>query len=325
MFTESATTYQTPAMAQELFARQVRLLFSHARPAILIALAMGVIYLGLMWRVAPHSLLLAWLAAIGLVSASRLVHARAYFKSNPSFEQSKRWLQQYVAGTCVAGLLWGSAGILFLPDSQPLYQMVTLVLLMGLSAAAVTTYASSLLSYRVFLWTAMLPVGLMLFAKGDAAHLAAGAVVLIYIVMMSQRAAVMVNGMIVSSVWQSLRIAELLELNASIINHTDSGITVYKPSGECVLMNDAAIRILGLPPNMDASHNFRTTAGWLEHGLVKMAEIVLQSGASKGLDLPMRSIYGWEMWIAAQLHRITQGDQPRLLIVFTEISPQRPQ
>lgn len=323
MYAESNSTHETRAMAQELFARQVRLLFTHARPAILIALIMGVVYLVLMWKVVPHIQLLAWLAAIAVASSIRLIHVKAYFRSHPTFEQLKRWLRQYVAGAGVAGLLWGSAGVLFMPESQPTYQLVTVMLLMGLTAAAATTYASSLLAYRMFLWLAMTPLAVTLLFKGEMAHFAAGLVVVIYMFMMSQRAAVMVNNMIVASLLQSLKLTELRDLNASIINHTDSGITVYKPSGECVLMNDAAIRILGLPPQMDASHNFRTTSGWQEHGLIELADSVLQSGVKKSLDLPMRSIYGWEIWIAAHLHRITQGDQPRLLIVFTEISPQR--
>lgn len=323
MYTEPAAIRETPAMEQELLARQVRLLFTHARPAILIALAMGVVYLVLMWMAAPRMQLLAWLSAIALVSGIRLMHVKAYFRSHPTFQQLKRWLQQYVAGAGVAGMLWGSAGVLFMPESQPVYQLVTVMLLMGLTAAASTTYASSLLAYRMFLWLAMTPLCITFVSRADVAHLAAGAVVLIYMLMMSQRAAVMVNNMIVSSLRQSLKLTELRDLNASIINHTESGITVYKPSGECVLMNDAAIRILGLPAHMDASHNFRTTSGWQEHGLIELADTVLQSGVKKSLDIPMRSIYGWEIWIAAHLHRITQGDEPRLLIVFTEISPQR--
>lgn len=312
-----------PRLVREIFSRQTHLLFAHARAAILTALGVGVIYLGLMWPVVEASWLMSWWAAIFLASLARLAHVAAYFKANPAAEEAPRWSRQYMWGAGAAGVLWGAAGVLFMPADHPYHQMVTLMLLMGLTAAAVTTYASNLPVYRLFLWLAITPLTLGFLARMDMAGLAAGLVALIYAGMMSQRAAVMVNTTITDSLRSSLEVAGLLALNTDIINHTDSGITVYQPSGECVLMNESAIRILGLPPNMDASHNFRTTAGWQEHGLVKMAEIVLQGGMSKALDLPMRSIYGWEMWITARLHRITQDGEPRLLVVFTEISPQR--
>lgn len=313
----------TPNTEAALFGKCVELLFSHAKTAILTALAVGVLMVGMLWRVFPHGWLLLWLAAMGVVSLVRLWHVFAFFRADQQRLDTRGWLMQFVAGSAVAATLWGVAGVIFISESYPIHQVIVLIMLTGLSAAAVTAYSSVLGAYRVFLWIVMSPVAVMMFWLGDVDHMAIGGVVFFYTFMMSHRAAVMVNRTIVESISHGLRVAELLELNEGIINHTDSGITAYTADGECVFMNAAAARILGIPPDLDVRHNFRTNPSWQEHGLVEMASKVLHTGEQKSIDLPMHTIYGWNIWIAAKLHRITQGDQAILLMVFSEISPHR--
>lgn len=306
-----------------LFGKCVELLFSHAKIAIVTALAVGMLMAGLLWRIFPHGWLLAWLVSIIVASLVRLWHVFAFFRADRQTLDTRGWLMQFVAGSAVAAMLWGVAGVIFISESYPIHQVIVLITLTGLSAAAVTAYSSVLGAYRVFLWIVMSPVAVMMFWLGDIDHIAIGGVVFIYTFMMSHRAAVMVNHTIVESIRHGLRVAELLELNEGIINYTDSGITAYTADGECVLMNTAATRILGIPPDLDMRHNFRTNPSWQEYGVVEMADKVLQTGEQKSIDLPMRTIYGWNIWIAAELYRMMQGDQPILLMVFREISPHR--
>ncbi len=313
----------TPSTEAALFARCVELLFVHAKTAILTALAVAVIFVGLMWKIFPHGWLLSWLSAMAVVSLARLWHIFAFFRVKPPAADAGHWLIQFVAGSALAATLWGVTGVVFMPENHPLHQVFTLITLIGLSGAAVTAYSSVLWAYRVFLWVLLSPVAVMMLWRGDVDHVAIGAVVFFYTFMMSRRAAVMVNNTIVESISHSLRIAELLQLNESIINHTDSGVAAYSTDGECVFMNAAAHRILGIPVGLDVRHNFRNTPSWKEYGLVEIADKVLQGGEQKSIELPMHTIYGWSVWIAAKLHRIMQGDQPILLVVFSEISPQR--
>ena len=318
------TSHQlTPNTEAALFARCVELLFSHAKTAILTSLSVGLIFVGLMWKILPHGWLLLWLASMAVVSATRLWHLSAYARTNPQASEVKRWLIQYVMGSALAAALWGLAGVAFMPESHPHSQVFTLIMLTGLSAAAVASYSSVLWAYRVFLWVSLSPVAVTMLWKGDAEHIAIGAVIFLYVIVMSQRVAVMVNKTIIESIRHSLRVVELLELNESIINHTDSGITAYEADGECVLMNDAAARILDIPPGLDIRHNFRSNSSWQEYGLVKIADRVMATGVEKSVELPMHTIYGYDIWIATKLHRIIQGDRPILLVVFNEISPQR--
>jgi len=319
----TTTENLSPNTETALFARCVDLLFAHARPALLIALLVGGVFVVLMWKVFPHGWLLLWWSTIAVVSALRLWHVSTYFRIQPAPSAAKSWMIQYEIGSALAAALWGVAGVIFMPENQPLHQVFTLILLTGLSAAAATTYSSVLWAYRIFLWITMAPVGVMMFFRGDADYAAVGVVVFIFILMMSQRAAVMANTTIIESIRNSLRVTELLKLNESIINHTDAGTIAYKLTGESVLMNDAATKILNIPEGIDVRHNFRTNPSFQKYGLVEIADKVMATGVEKSVELPMHTIYGYDIWIAAKLHRIIQGDQPILLIVFNEISPHR--
>ena len=323
MHSTAESDFSTANTETALFARCVDLLYTHVKTAILTSLVVGMVFVVLMWKIFPHHWLLLWLGAMALVSVGRLWHLSLYQRAKPPVDQARHWLKQFVIGSACAAVFWGLAGVLFLPESHPIYEVFTLVMLTGLTAAAATTYASVLWAYRVFLLVTLMPVAILMFWKGDIEHVSVGAVICFYLIMMSQRAAVIVNSTIVQSIRHSLRVEELLGLNDSIINHTDSGITAYKVSGECILMNDAAAKILGIPAGLDVRHNFRTNPSWLEYGLVDIAYKVLNTGIEKSVELPMHTIYGYDIWISARLHRIMQGDQTILLIVFNEISPKR--
>lgn len=306
-----------------LFARCVDLLYSHARSAISSALLVAVVFVALMWGVFPHSSLLLWLGAMLLVSAWRFWQITAYYRAKPNMMEAKPWLILFSIGSGLAGSVWGAAGIVFMPEGNSIYQAFTLVMLCGISAAAATTYSSVLWAYRVFVFPILLPLIAKMFWIGDAPHIAFGGVVILYMLLMSQRAAKLVNQTIVESIRHSLRVAELSSLNESIINHTDSGITVYSQDGQCLTMNEAAAHILNTPVNQMEKHSFRTNSSWQEYGLVEVADKVLATGIPQVFESPMHTIYGWDMWVVAQLRRIEKGNQSLLLIIFNDISTRR--
>ncbi|MFM9913734.1 MAG: ATP-binding protein [Methylophilaceae bacterium] len=306
-----------------LHARCVDLLYSHARSAIFTAAGVAAVFVALMWKVFPHSSLLFWLGSMLLVSAWRFWQISAYYRAKPSATEIKPWLIKFSIGSALAGIVWGSAGVVFMPESNSIYQAFTILMLCGISAAAATTYSSVLWAYHVFVLPILLPlIGHMLWI-GDTPHIAFGGVVTLYLLLMSQRSAKIVNQTIKESIRHSLRVAELSGLNESIINHTDSGITVYSQDGQCLTMNEAAGHILNTPVSQMGKHSFRTNASWQEYGLVEVADKVLATGVPQVFESPMHTIYGWDMWVVAQLRRIEQGNQPLLLIIFNDISTRR--
>lgn len=116
-------------------------------------------------------------------------------------------------------------------------------------------------------------------------------------------------------------IRELSELNRLIIENSESGISVHKATGECILANAAAARIVGATPAMLRSHNFRQSRSWRESGELAIAEAALRTGELQVHHMKMHTIYGKDIWCLAYLSRLFIKGEPYLLNVFTDIMP----
>lgn len=113
---------------------------------------------------------------------------------------------------------------------------------------------------------------------------------------------------------------DLSLLHKSIINATDSGILVFKPSGECVLANKSAARIIGFTVAQIRTYNFLTDGAQHAPQLSDIAQQVLHSGNAQTFDSPLRTVDGRDIWCFASISLVNQTDAPYLLVVFTDIS-----
>lgn len=118
-------------------------------------------------------------------------------------------------------------------------------------------------------------------------------------------------------------VRELSELNRLIIENSESGISVHKATGECILANTAAARIVGATSAsmLQHSHNFRKSRSWRESGLLAIAETTLHTGELQMHHIRMHTSYGRDIWCLAYLSRLFIKGEPYLLNVFTDIMP----
>ncbi|HET8667357.1 MAG TPA: response regulator [Terriglobales bacterium] len=114
---------------------------------------------------------------------------------------------------------------------------------------------------------------------------------------------------------------ELSLLNQSIIARTDSGVLVFKSSGECVLANEASARILGGTLTQIQQKDLRSLAAWFDPGLQAAAEQALSSGVAQRNSFRIRRGDGKDGWSITSLCRIDRKDGlPYLLAVFTDVT-----
>ena len=344
MNTHPQPATEPTAIEPEVRARQVGLLYHHARTSIPISLVNALIYVAVMWKASPHAYLLTWFGLLFISGMARLKLAYSYHRNPPDTHEIKPWFDKFVIGTAISGVIWGSAGIIFMPPGQPLYQSVTILLLSGTAAGATSTFSSILLAYRVFLFPLLLPLIAHLFYMGDEIHFALALLVILFLFMLSQRAGVTTYNTISESLSFGLKneilvnqlesaigqykttqeeLAELNNFSETIIAETESGIMVHQPTGECLLANKAAASIIGATPEEALRHNFRTSSSWQEHGLIEIADNILNSGIPKAFEVEMRTIFGKEVWLFIQMSRIKRGNHEMLLSVFNDISVYR--
>ena len=187
------------ANSPEVFSRRVALLYLYARATILTGMGVALVFAVVMWRVSPHAWLMAWFTLLMVVSLGRYGLLRAYDQAAPAASEAQLWSNKFALGSAFAGITWGLLGIFFMPADHEIYQAVTILMLIGVSATASATYAGSLTVYRVFVFPLLLPLIAHLFLIGDEAHITLGIMSTLYLLLMSQRSALVIHRTVVNS------------------------------------------------------------------------------------------------------------------------------
>ena len=131
------------------------------------------VIVALAWHAAPHSVLIAWAAAVTLTAAVR--GAWLYAAARGTLDA--RWVRTGVRATVtLLGIAWGVGGAVVLPLVPFETTALILVVLAGIIASALTTLAADPLSLRGFLASIALPVFAAL-AMSERRHDIAAAVV----------------------------------------------------------------------------------------------------------------------------------------------------
>lgn len=141
----AAPVAATPAgerYAREIRAEQVRTVYLHS-PAIAIgALIAGAVMLASMWTHVAKPVLIAWMTLVCLHQGLRLYQYRSYMKATPADRERERWGHIYTATTAVAGVIWGSAGVvMFVPDSI-VQQSILALILFGMAIMTTTSFTA---------------------------------------------------------------------------------------------------------------------------------------------------------------------------------------
>lgn len=90
-----------------------------------------------LWQRLDHLYLIIWCAAAVSAHFSRFMLTRIYQARQPPREQATRWANAMSLAALFEGLMWGTAGLLFLvPDSAP-HQTMLLTMLVGMPAGAI--------------------------------------------------------------------------------------------------------------------------------------------------------------------------------------------
>jgi PAS domain S-box-containing protein len=114
---------------------------------------------------------------------------------------------------------------------------------------------------------------------------------------------------------------DLSQLHQSIIAGSDSGVMVFKADGECILANEAAAAIVGCSMQTILKCNFREIGVWKSSGMLRAAEVVLDTGAMQKINAPLVTSFGRDIWCIASLVRIDRKlSEPYLLAIFADMS-----
>ena len=163
---------------------QVRTMYSQAPSPIVTSLLVGIFLILILWDHTPHGRLLGTLAAIMLVSFSRLALTRLFTRASPADAQYPRWGRIFVLGLGAQGSLWGIGAVVLSPHDSMLHQVIVLMWVVGLAGGAVALYSVQSKAVLAFVIPVLLPMIIFMFSFGDRLHFYLGFSILSYLGLM---------------------------------------------------------------------------------------------------------------------------------------------
>lgn len=137
----------------------------------------GVALLAVFWHTHEQTLLVGWFVAMLVESLIRLRVARAFRSAGDTTDQVHVWTNRWVMLAAAAGLLWGTAGVLFFAPGAPLLQLVLVTVILGVAFGSLTVYATHRPGLFAYLPLALLPLIGRMVAEADATYYTAAIVV----------------------------------------------------------------------------------------------------------------------------------------------------
>jgi len=173
--------FATAERACQVHAEQVRLLFRSPLPQIA-NIVNAVIVSLVLWQVFPQPALIAWTGLMAAVNLVRLYYWRRYRALQPVAEQAPHWGRLHTVFAALSGGLWGAAAaaVVFGADSI-VYHVFLAFVIGGMGAGAVAANAAHLPALLAFLVLSSLPLALALLARGEPVYLAMGAMVCLFV------------------------------------------------------------------------------------------------------------------------------------------------
>jgi hypothetical protein len=166
--------------------QQVKILYSQSVITFIFPLLASLCIVALLHDQADRRFLAVWLITIFMHGASRYYLLWRYFHSPAESSPSSVWLNRFLFGAFLSGSLWGFAGILLIPyrSTEPiaftLNNGLLLLMICGLVAGSVISYAINIRVTLCYSLPALLPPALHLISIGDRYNSAFGGLLLLY-------------------------------------------------------------------------------------------------------------------------------------------------
>lgn len=120
------------------------------------------------------------------------------------------------------------------------------------------------------------------------------------------------------------RIVEVSELIQKIFDASPLGILAYEASGQCVMVNEAAERIIGAGREAVLLQNFNHLESWEKSGLLTAAREVIQTNQSReNIELHLVTTYGRDVTLNCSLIPFSSANKMHLLLMGQDISRQK--
>lgn len=146
-----------PSLDALVRAQQVRTVYRNLPMVLMANIAIPIVLALVLYGATARWLMVPWLAATFGVVVLRAGLSRAYWRTNPPSSEAAVWGRYFAFGALVSGSLWGAAGtLLAVPEAPAQFSFIVMVLA-GLGAASVISYAAYLPAFYAYFLPSLLP------------------------------------------------------------------------------------------------------------------------------------------------------------------------
>jgi diguanylate cyclase (GGDEF)-like protein/PAS domain S-box-containing protein len=203
--------------ARAIEAGQIDLLYEQAPSSLFATSMIGILLVSGLWNSVSKTAMGFWLGAVVGLSAGRYWLLWRYRRSRSQTIDSSLWKGRFLAGVAINGLLWGGAGVYFFVPQSYIHQTLLAFVLAGMSAGAVSTLSPLRGASLVFLFPALVPYTIRVFAYGGQVHMIMSSMVVLFGTMMW-----MISQRLHATVEKSLRLRfENLDLVSGLMQARD--------------------------------------------------------------------------------------------------------
>ena len=178
---EQKRAHNLETYKDEINAEQVKQLYTVAPFGIAATILNSVIIFFVLKNVMPQAILFIWLAAIVVISILRIALAVQFRRTEFQQATARAGGNRFMVGLTLSGIAWGSLG--FFPFSGGVslaHQVFIAFVLGGMAAGAATTFSVSKEGYLAYSIPALAPLAVRFFFVYDIFHLAMGAMLSLY-------------------------------------------------------------------------------------------------------------------------------------------------
>jgi len=175
-----------PVHTTALQRKQIKLTFSRSLPVAIAQAVLALLIVILLRVPAQHEAMMGWL---GLLLTFQLIWVGimlAHHRSKWLLRASPRWMQAHCVTTSLIGLTWGVGVGVWLFPSEPLHQLLVIVILGGVAASSLITHTFSQWGGPVFIWAVLGPAAITCFTLSGTLHLTLAVLLLLYALVLVQ-------------------------------------------------------------------------------------------------------------------------------------------
>jgi PAS domain S-box-containing protein len=163
--TDDFSVHETALEPMLIRAEQTRMLYQQIWIALIFTAVVATVLCLFQWSAVDHRTILIWLSLMVVVTAGRIVLGVLYQHAKPPVAEANRWCTWFTIGAVLAGLSWGSAGVLLFPEDSLPHQVFLAFILGGMAAGAVNTQTYAWTPILAFLMLCILPFVLRLIVE----------------------------------------------------------------------------------------------------------------------------------------------------------------